>query len=366
MQVLANAGRVRSSTMRTFDDLVLRLAFVALFLLAASQALAGCGASPAATELGLALPHLDIAIPKLPEPASTLTVPAHDERASWCEPLDPPFCRITSDCPSDSKCVRPWWAETDESKVCSRGIPDRDERRWRAERLRVYVDHVCTRSTGCDPNDLHAYLRALVLRESTWRPWVRTKLEPDLEANAIAWSKHRHKFAGNPAAKDPDRWITGLGYFSQIPALWLPRWDASAPPEVLCGEVESSEVHLRAARAQVAKIWRGVDCDGDHGPDFWGTSCGDGRPPHECSPSWYDASRTNSGSLCPGDADHRRRFAARASSLGLDPWAPINASDLGQSIPRDRQDAIASDLREVMDLVGREPADATPRSPRSR
>jgi hypothetical protein len=339
--------------MRTIDDLALRLALAALLLIAASQAFAGCGSSRAATELGLALPNLDIAIPKPPEPAPTLTVPTHDERASWCEPLDPPFCRVAADCSAESKCVRPWWAETDESKVCSRGIPDRDERRWRAERLRVYVDHVCSRSTGCEPNDLHAYLRALVLRESTWRPWVRARLEPDLEANAIAWSKYRHKFAGNPAAKDPDRWITGLGYYSQIPALWLPRWDVSAPPEVLCGEVESTEVHLRAARAQVAKIWRGVDCDGDHGPDFWGTSCGDGRPPSECSPSWYDASRTNSGSLCPGDADHRQRFAARASSLGLDPWAPIEVGDLGQSIPRDRQDEIAAELREAMDQIRR-------------
>jgi hypothetical protein len=339
--------------MRTIDDLVLRLAFVALILLAASQALAGCGSSPAATEIGLALPHLDIglALPKLPEPAPTIAVPAHDERASWCEPLDPPFCRVDSDCSAESKCVRPWWAETDESKVCSRGIPSRDERRWRADRLRVYVDHVCARSAGCDPNDLHAYLRVLVLRESTWRPWVRTKLGPDLEANALAWSRHRHKFVDNPAAKDPDRWVTGLGYYSQIPALWLPRWDASAPPEVLCGEVESTEVHLRAARIQVAKIWRGVDCDGDHGPDFWGTACGADRPPHECSPSWYDASRTNSGSLCPGDAAHRRRFAARASSLGLDPWAPIEVADLGQSIPRDQQDAVAAELREAMSRI---------------
>lgn len=365
--------------MRTIDDLVLRFA-LALLILLTVQALAGCS-SPAATELGLALPQINLAamLPTLPEPEPAIVVePVRESRANLCEPLDQPFCRTNADCSDGTRCVRPWWAAADTTaKVCAMPLPARTTQRWRAKRLLVYVDHVCKRSNGCEPNTLARYLGVLILRESTWQPGDRHRLNPDLDAAADAMEKLRDVYAGNPALGDPDRWMTGLGYFAQNVATWLATWDPMAEPEALCHEVISAEVHLRAARAAVRKLHGGVDCDGDDVDDFWGTSCepdgwadpwphGERRLVSECSPSWYDMSRVNSGSLCPGSADHRRRFEVRAERAGLDPWAPIEESDLGASISRDRQDEIAAELLEVMDQIDRAPAGAKPRRPRSR
>jgi hypothetical protein len=333
---------------RSDDHCALLAVGATLLALVLGQTLAGCEAARPAP-LALRLPRVELPAMQLEHPPAAIqreAPRARDERASWCEPLDPPLCREQADCSAGERCVPPWWASTTEAKVCARSMPGRVERRWRADRLRVVVDHVCTRARGCEPTDLHAYLRTLVSRESSFRPWKRHRLNPDLEANADAWAKHRERFANNPASANADRWLTGLGYYGQIPALWLPRWDADAPPETLCGEVESTEVHLRAARDQVRKIARGVDCDRDGERDYFGSACSPDAG--GCSPSWYDASRANSGSLCPGDREHRRRFEARAREAGLDPWAPITAADLGVEIPRDRQDAIAADLRDAM------------------
>ncbi len=338
--------------MRSIDDLATRIIIGAMLVLALGQLLAGCTRHADPGPIGLALPRpsLDAFALSLPPPPPNTTAPTRrlDPRVGWCEPIDLPLCREHSDCAADSHCVRPWWAETDEAKVCARRNPDRDERRWRSDRLRVFVDHVCRRAAGCEPNDMHAYLRVLALRESTWRPYKRHRLNPDLEANAEAWAESGERFAGNPA-QDPARWSTGLGYYGQIPALALPLWDRLAPPETLCGEVESSEVHLRAARSAVRKIRRGVDCDKDGERDFFGTACVDGEP---CEPSWYDASRVNSGSLCPGDREHRERFEKRARSVGLDAWAPVG-SGLGRALPVEEQDAIAEQLRARMESVAR-------------
>lgn len=332
--------------MRTLDDLFRRLAWGAIAVLAATRLLTGCEA-PQPAPLGLhapPLPDVDLALflappPDVePEPA----VQARDPRAGWCEPLDQPFCRTTADCSDGARCVRPWWAATGtDAKVCARSMPTRGERRWRADRLRVYVDHVCKRSDGCEPNDLHAYLRLMVLRESTYRPWKRHRLSADLRASAKALDRNADVFADNPAFGDPDRW-TSVGMLGQAPANWLQRWDPMAPPETLCGEVESAEAHFRRVREAVAIIAAGVDCGGER---FTGTA--DGRP------SWYDVSRVNSGSLCPGSQAHRDAFAARARRVGLDPWAPVTPRDLGESIPREGQDEIAASIRAKMDALPR-------------
>ena len=330
----------------------IRAVILTLLVLLLGQVLAGCDPTPRVGPLAIQLPRLEIghlALARVEPPAPTPARQRHDERTSWCEPLDPPMCRSSSDCSAGDRCVSPWWAASHEAKVCVRSMPTKAEQRLRASRLRVMVDYVCTSSVGCDPHDLHAYLRTLAGRESSWRAWKRHRLGPDIEAAARAWAKHRETFAANPARHNADRWMTGLGYYGQQPALWLPRWDADAPPETLCGEVESTEAHLRGARDQVRKIRRGVDCDGDGEREFFGTAC---LPDAGgCSPSWYDASRANSGSLCPGNLEHRQRFEMRARSLGLDPWAPITAAQLGVAIPRERQDEIAADLRAAMDRL---------------
>jgi hypothetical protein len=332
--------------MRTVDDLLLRLALGILVGLLVIQILVGCEA-PEASRLGLsapAFPEVDLSLHRrTPEPEQPPAFQARDPRASWCEPLDQPFCETTSDCTDGARCVTPWWAaEATDVRVCARPMPTRSERRWRSSRLRVYVDHVCNRADGCEPDDIHALFRVLALRESTWRPWKRHRLSVDLDAARAAWELHRDTYASNPAVADPDRW-TSVGLLGQNPAIWLRHWDTDAPPEVLCGEVEGPEVFRRVAIEAVRKIADGVQCDGE---TFTGTAKGGG-------PSWYDVSRVNSGRLCPGSGEHRDAFAARARRVGLDPWAPVSVADLGEPIPRDRQDEIAAEIRAKMDAVPR-------------
>lgn len=345
------------------DRLAIFLVFAMLLAIVFAQACAGCVPAPAVAHVELEHDDPPALFPAWRSPDANVVAPTFDSRATWCEPIDPVFCSTNADCNAGERCVSPWWIEGQDAKVCARPFPNRAEKRWRSARLRVFVDHVCRRSDGCEPNDLHAYLRLMAMRESSMRPAKRHRLNPDLEASARAWSKHRDAFADNPAAHDPDRWSTGLGYYGQNPAIWLPRWDASAPPETLCGEVEASEAHLRAARDQVDRIHGGVDCDADGSPDFWGTSCGmDGylswdrgvdRLPSECDLSWYDISRVNSGTACPGSRAGMLDFEARAARVGLDPWAPVRSEDLGVAISRAGQDQAAAGLRRAMDAVAR-------------
>lgn len=333
----------------------LRLVFVLLLAIAVAQALAGCRADP--IPLSVDLPaHVEprsIAAVAVVRPVEPLRIAPVDHRSTWCEPIDLTPCSSTADCSANSTCVSAWW--DDGERVCARREPELAERSWREDRLRVVVDHVCPSPTfpgndtddqSCDSVALLRYVITIASRETSMRPDKRARSRADRAANRRAWIKHRDAFASNPAATDPERWSTGLGYFAQNPSLWLPRWSVDAPPEVLCGEVEATEVHLRAARDQVRKIEHGVQCDGE---TYFGSACDD----HGCRPSWYDASRANSGKVCPGDAAHRERFETRARRHGLDPWAPITTESLGREIPSDRQDQIAAMLRGRMEAVDR-------------
>lgn len=285
----------------------------------------------------------------------------YDPRSNWCERLEQPWCQHDRECTDGTKCVAPWWASVNTTaKVCAMPLPNLRTKRWRIARQRVVVDYLCQRKYGCEPNNLHRYFRAISLRESTHQPYDRHRRNPDLEAAWEAWQKHKHKFENNPAYHNPDRWMTGVGMFGFIPAIWLPRWDPMAPPEVLCGEVEALVAYVRAAKDQFSKIKRGVDCNGDGARDFWGTSCGpEGWSPNmgllasECSPSWYDISLTSSGTTCPTSEARRNAFAARASRVGLDPWGPVTTLSLGRPIPVADQDKIAAGLRDRMDEIPR-------------
>lgn len=343
-----------SWSMRSIDGLFVRAALLALGLLGLTQLLAGCdeghAAAPAQqTSQVIEAEPAELAVqvaatPARPRPAVS------DPRASWCEPFDQPACSSNRDCTDGRSCVRPWWADASTTmQVCAYGMPTRSVRRWRSARARVVVDHVCRARDGCDQSELHRYLRLMILRESTWRPNKRHRLNPDLEAAASAWSKHRYRYADNPAFGDPNRWASGVGLLGQIPVIWLDKWDATAPPETLCGEVEAIEVHLRVGRAAVSKIQNGLDCDGDGARDFWGTACDD----ESCGPSWYDVSRINSGQLCPGADEHQGAFEARAAKVGLDPWARVDAAALGAPIPVASQDQVAAELRMSMDAIER-------------
>lgn len=284
-----------------------------------------------------------------PVPEPPLTLP--DE--SWCEPMVPTPCNPDGPaCPSApdgtrSSCVQDWFGDSG-GHVCVVGYPSAETRRWRAARLRVLVDEICEPRAGCDPAALHGYLSAIILRESTWRPYKAHRLSADLEANARAWAKYADRYRHSPAAGEPARWAAGRGYYGQNAAALLHVWDPTEIPEALCGEVEATLVHLRTARRRLRRLKNGVTCGGKlhHGTAKAG------------GPSWYDVSLTNSGSdPCPGVVgsrlDSRRGFERRARSQGVRPYGAVTLRMLGREVPRSEQAAFASRVRRKMDAVPR-------------
>lgn len=285
--------------------------------------------------------------------AESLPTAVPGAQQGWCEPVEPIPCVPELGCgdaPDGTRrlCVRQWYVKDSTAHVCVVGYPSKAVRTWRSNRLRVLVNEICKRRDGCDPVALHDYLSVLALRESTWRPYKAHRLAGDLDANAKAWAKQAGRYAESPAANDPTRWAAGLGYYGQNPALLLGEWDASAIPETLCGEVESTLVHLRTARRRRARLASGVTCDGR---EHHGTATGDNL---STAPGWYDVSLANSGSNpCPAKAGRaleiRRGFERRASRRGLDPYGPVTPRMLGRPVPRDEQAAFARDVRARMD-----------------
>lgn len=295
--------------------------------------------TPALAPTAVQVPYTE----PLPEP------PAEDPR-DWCEPVDPIPCLSSGACPSRADgtprtCVREWWVPGSSERVCIAAVPSKKVQRWRAARLRVLVDEICKRHDGCNPVALHDYLAVLAKRESSWRPHAVHRLSGDVEANHVAWKRNAATYINSPAHDEPWRW-QGYGYYGQNSAYLLAEWDATAVPEVLCGEVEATLVHLRTARERWRRLTAGVTCNGE---PHHGTATGDG-------PSWYDVSLANSGSdPCPGISGHRlsvrQHFERSAESRGLDPYGRVTLRMLGRDVPRDEQDDFARHIRAEMDRL---------------
>lgn len=272
-----------------------------------------------------------------PEP-----LPPPVDPVTWCEPIEPSACLVDAHCSpvadgTPRVCVHPWWSDDADEKVCAVRHPTTAIRRWRSKRLRVLVDAICQRRDGCDPEALHNYLAVLALRESSWRPYAVHRLNPDLEANRRAWSRLAQRYSDSPAVDEPWRWHAGRGYYGQNPALWLARWDTAAVPELLCGEVEATLVHLRGARDRWERLANGVTCDGE---EHHGTAD---------APSWYSLSLVNSGNdPCPSEPS-RSRFDRRARSQGLDGHSVVTRRMLGRPVPHEQQDDFARRVRADMD-----------------
>ena len=339
--------------MKDIDSLFLRLVLAALgtlLVLVLGHGLLGCSEStvttaslPAVRKLELELePPRWLMVESAPDPMPAPAIQrGRDERVSWCEPLDQPFCERHSDCPGRQQCVRPWWAAVDGAKVCALNYPTKAERTARIAEIKVVVDDVCAGVRGCDPGDLLDLARALGDRESSLREDKRHRLRRDIDAAVAAWRKHKATYAGNPAIENAERWMTGLGLYGQNPALWLRRWDTAAPPETLCGVVESTTALLRSARDHVSDVEHGrIVCEGK---PYFGSACEGGV----CRPSWYDVSLTNSGNKCPSERT-LSDFTRRARSLGLDPFGAVTQASLGRVVPFEGQDAWAESLQKKM------------------
>jgi hypothetical protein len=246
---------------------------------------------------------------------------------------------------------------------CRPRDPGPAEQAWRRARLAALVEARC--GAGCNQRALTALLWLEALKESSFRPWARHRMQGDLHANARSWTSRAEKYGhrsdadglqlevdGNPHFAEPERWSTGLGLYGSNAALHTSAWDPMAPPEVLCREEIATEAWLRRARASVAKIASGIDCDGDGKREYRGLACNDAG----CGPSWYDVhNATAAGKLCPSDVERMRKFARRAKTVGLDPWARVRIADLGEPIPRETQNEVARELRARMDAVSGRP-----------
>lgn len=270
----------------------------------------------------------------------------------WCEPIEPTPCSpdvgACSPAPDGTPrtCSRLWYLSDSIEYGCLLAFPTRAVQAWRSDRLRVIVDSICNVRDGCDPEALHDYLVTLAMRETSLRPYKVHRLSEDVAANKLAWSRYSDRYAGNPAAGDARRWSVGRGYFGQNAAGWLWRWDVLAPPETLCGEVESVLVHLRAARERWDRLDAGVTCDGD---EHHGTS-------RSGEPSWYDVSLVNSGSeVCPATEGRplavREGFESRARGQGLAPYGTVTREMLGRDVARERQTEFAATVRARMDRL---------------
>jgi len=278
-------------------------------------------------------------------------------------------CKQDKDCkdvlhPSgkDLKCVQPHWGT---QKVCSPGWSNRVERRWRQDRLAVVVDEI-----GGSP-ELSKFLWIVYSRETTGRPWKRHRLSGDIRFANSQWYKQHRKYGWavaknkknefawvkpcrdlptgdredrsvtkcrytepSPHFRDRKRWGYGLGPYGQTAAIWTAVWDPQAPPEILCGEVESTETYRRGARRVWKKLAGGVMCSGKL---------------YKPQPTWEDIHRAVSGGkLCPGkkgSPDFRRR----AKHWGLDPDQRVTLKMLGEPLPRDEQNVRAVGIYALLD-----------------
>jgi hypothetical protein len=309
--------------------------------------------------------------------------PAEDDRVhayagweDWCAPLERQRCQTASDCPMDRfnpgrrmRCVHPYWAQEDELRLCVTRHPDKDERAWRRDRVDRVIDDRC--SKGCDKANLKRILHLEALKESSWRPYARHRLNPDKEANRNGWVRNAKRYGhekvsssvkvaddGNPHYGDRRRWSTGLGLFGMNTAGFTATWDRMAPPEVLCREEIAVETWMRRARQSWKKIAGGVDCDGDGTKDFYGTACDPKRMLEgldaACDPSWYDMhNAVNVGKLCPRSLKRQGMFARRAAKLNLDPYGRVRLGDLGKPVEQSGQLAWADRMRRELETVPR-------------
>lgn len=324
--------------------------FVVAFVLTSSAALVAVPEKPTLAVHVVDEPlfaYGEMVIPLAP----LVEAPAFVSRRGWCEPVDPEPCSSKSECsPAHDGmarvCAPEWWVSNSTRRVCVVPEPTEQTQAWRAARLRVLVDEICKLDHGCDPTQLHAYLSVLAQRESSWRPYVVHRLGADRRANKRAWSKLSTTYVDSSAYDEPRRWSVGLGYFGANPTYHLARWDATAEPETLCGEVEATLVHLRVARDRWRRLSNGVACDGG---EHFGTD-------HDGQSSWYDISQSNSGSnACPGTSgrglDLRLGFEHRAEKAGLNPYGPVSLPMLGVDVSTATQDQFAEMMRERMDRL---------------
>ena len=118
-------------------------------------------------------------------------------------------------------------------------IPDRETR----ARTRRQIAAIA-REMGAGPVARRLLVRWAV-RESRAHPGILHTLEPDRDA---ASSPRARAALASVGREWSPRWGYGRGLYGMQPALYVPRWDASADPDVLCDPVVATIVAVWAAR----------------------------------------------------------------------------------------------------------------------
>jgi len=306
---------------------------------------------------------------------------------TWCEPQWVEVsCQTSADCegvdhpsPRSLTCMTPYWARKfdDKPKFCVAGYARPGELDYEKEWLRTFLQEqyfeqkhckfdgrpIQEESWRCQQDQerhaavaLHRYLWMVMMRESSARPWKRHSLSADERANKSTWGTRSKTYGWDVVvnekddnitmkrvASDPNKYYTsrtrwmGLGYFGQNSPLWVHRWSAHAPPEILCRRVESVETYLRKARSVVKRWEKGIKCKGEV---FINTE-----------PTWADVHRAvSSGKVCPSStgSSATANLKRRAKQVGLDIEHKVTLASFGTPIPKEGQNERAAELREAV------------------
>lgn len=170
----------------------------------------------------------------------------------------------------------------DTVKLDSKGnVIKKKRRRYTKADQREMRRHIgiVAREMGAEPKLLWIW----ALRESSYRPYKRHRLNPDMEAAYSAWQRFRYTesrerryrdimrthsakdgtddfwkakaglkrisvYKDNPTYEAMWRWSTGYGLYGMQPIYHVKRWDPNAPPEILCDPVVATVTAVWAAR----------------------------------------------------------------------------------------------------------------------
>ena len=333
----------------------------------------------------------------------------YEKHETWCEDIDKMGCEPDGDpCKPDrtgraQNCVRPYWAKRAgvQVHVCAPAWLNRRERKERHESLGVIVESVCREPAwaaelsewgkenrmGSDPSKLcwrlkggtqalkdckgkhfcqskklDSLLSLVASRESSWQNQTTHELNLDKEANRSSYVKARKRqsYPENPHFGDSSRWQRGYGWYGMNASIHVRYWDRKAPPEILCRQVESTEIYLRKARGSFRKLWKMY---GDQERVFMLDT---GKEITVRGVTWYDVHRAaSSGKLSvPDVVATKSGFAMRAKSRGLDPFEAVMYEMLGEGIPKEHQADVADEIRRKIDRrIGRSSSRASSGQP---
>lgn len=213
---------------------------------------------------------------------------------------------------------------------------------------------ICKSGHFCNPDKLSQFMRIPPAREVAWDNESAHELDRDKAANRASYSRMSKVYEGSPHYTNADRWTQGYGWYGHNAALHTWIWDKNAPPEILCRQVESTEVHLRKLRGSFQKLYAKY---GDSKKRTY--TLDTGETVEVRGVTWYDLHRAaSSGKLTYEQVIktrkkikgewHKTGFVSRARSkrVNIDPFETVMWEWLGARIPTETQNEVAERIRQ--------------------